>query len=387
MSEFITFFIIITSALLFSEVFNRLNLPWVTALIVAGIVFGTEGFGIIEPNPITDFFSEVGLVFLMFMAGLEIRLSSFSSVRKEMSIITLINGMAPFILALGISFAFGLGAFPTFLLAAALISSSVAVVLPSLEGSGVFNRKLGQTIISSTALLDIASVLLFSFVIQQVTNSGTPLLVLYGFLAMSMVLLRLAVPRLETYFANKESQKFEKEIQLLVSVLMGTVILFGVLGLEPAEAGFFAGLILSDSIKHKIARAKLHAIAYGLFIPVFFVMVGAEINIGVFYENDTAIWLTLSVVLGSILTKYGSGWLAGRLAGFSAVESSLVGVATVPQLNVALAIAATGFAAGVIDLNLLTALVMLSVVTSFVAPPLMKLFVKRVERVDKQSGN
>lgn len=385
MSEFITFFVIITSALLFSEVFNRLNLPWVTALIVAGIVFGAEGFGVIAPNPITDFFSEVGLVFLMFMAGLEIRLSSLSAVRKEMSVIGLINGLAPFLLALGISFAFGLDLFPTLLLAAALVSSSIAVVLPSLEGSGIFSRKLGHTIIASTTLLEIASVLLFSFVIQQVTDSSTPLIVLYGFLAMSMVLLRLAVPKLEDYFANKESQKFEKEIQLLVSVLMGTVILFGVLGLEPAEAGFFAGLILSDSIQHKIARAKLHAIAYGLFIPVFFVMVGAEINLGVFFESKTAIWLTLSVVIGSMLTKYASGWLAGRLVGFSAVESSLIGVATIPQLNVALAIAATGFAAGVIDLDLLTALVMLSVTTSFVAPPLMKFFVKRVERVDKQS--
>lgn len=379
MAEFITFFIIICGALLFSEVFNRLNLPWVTALIMAGIVFGAEGFGLIHANQVTDFFSEIGLVFLMFIAGLEIRFRTFKALRREVGIVSLINGLAPLVLALAIGVVFQLEWPATLLLAAALVSSSIAVVIPSLEGTDIFPRKLGQSIIASTALLDIISVLLFSVVIQQVTESTTPLPVLYGFLVMAMVLLRLIIPKLEDYFAKKETQKYEQEMQLLISILLGTVVLFGVLGLEPPEAAFFAGIILSDSLNDKVTKAKLHAIAYGLFIPIFFVMVGAEIDLGVFIEAPEVIWLVLAVVIGSVAVKYVSGWFGSRAAGFTSAQSKLFGVATIPQLNVTLVVASAGFAHGIIGLNLLTALVILSVVTTLVAPPLMTRYAKRVD--------
>lgn len=371
MTEFISFFLIISAALLFSEFFNRLHLPWVTALIVSGIVFGADGLGWIVSNDITDFFAEVGLVFLMFMAGLEINFKSFKNVRKEVATISIVNGLAPFLLALIIGAFFGLSARAGFLLAAALVSSSIAVVLPSLEGMDVFRRKVGQTIIASTVLLDIVSVTLFSIFIQQATETTLPLPVLYVSLAMALVLLRLAVPRLEAYLARSGRHKFEQELQSIISVLIGVVVLFGLLGLQPAEAGFFAGLVLSDSINSQVARSKLHAIAYGLFIPVFFVMVGVSLNLDTFLRGSTVIGLTLAVVLGSMAIKFISGWLGGRVSRFSPRESALIGAATIPQLNVTLAVAATGFAYGLIGQELLAALIMLSVVTSLVAPPLM----------------
>lgn len=378
MTEFISFFIIISAALLFSEFFNRLHLPWVTALIVSGIVFGSGGMGLIVGNEVTDFFSEVGLVFLMFMAGLEINFKSFRNVRREVVTVSVINGIAPFLLALIISAIFGLSASAGFLLAAALVSSSIAVVLPSLEGTGVFRRKVGQTIIASTVILDIVSVTLFSLFIQQASSTSLPLPVLYLSLGMALLLLRLAVPRLEGYLARKDRHKFEQELQLIIGVMIGVVILFGLLGLQPAEAGFFAGLVLSDSVNSQLARSKLHAIAYGLFIPVFFVMVGAQLQLGIFSSGTTVIGLTMAVVLGSMATKFGSGWVAGRISHFTNRESSLIGAATIPQLNVTLAVAATGFAYGLISQELLTALIFLSIITTLVAPPLMSRIAKNL---------
>lgn len=382
MTEFVTFFIIIGAALLFSEFFNRLHLPWVTALIISGIVFGTEGFGLIQPNPVTDFFSEIGLVFLMFMAGLEIRFSSFRKLHREVATISLFSAVLPFLAGITIGITFELSPLETFLLAATLISSSIAVVVPSLESAHIFRKKLGNTIVASTVALDIASVTMFSVLIQQFTATNIPLPLLYGSLLVVLVLLRLAVPRIESYFARKKTQKFEQELQLIISVLVGTVILFSILGLQPAEAGFFAGLILSDTVKNKMTHAKLHAVAYGLFIPVFFVMVGAEINIDLFYGNTAVLWLTLAVVLGSMATKFASGWLAGRASGFTMLESKLVGAATMPQLNVPLAVVSVGFAYGLIGSDLLTALVLLSVVTTFVAPPLIGHLARRLAKVD-----
>lgn len=379
MAEFITFFIIIFAGLLFSEFFNRLHLPWVTALIVSGIVFGAPGLGFIAGNDVTDFFSEVGLVFLMFMAGLEIKFSTFSRVLKEVSIVSLINGAAPLLAAVGIAALFGLTQTAGLLLAAALISSSIAVVYPSLQGRDILRRNSGHTIIASTIVLDIVSVTLFSFLIRQSSGAELPLLATYVFLAIALLMLRVAVPKLSDYFARRKQQKYEQELQLVISILVGTVVLFGLLGLQPAEAGFFAGLVLSDSINSTVTRAKLHAIGYGIFIPVFFVMVGAEMSFAAFSNNPATMWLTLAVVVGSMGSKFISGWVAGRLVRFNNSESLLLGIATTPQLNVSLAIAATGFAYGLIPQELLTALIVLTVATTLVAPPIIARLAERAE--------
>lgn len=374
MPEFFTFFVILAAGLLFSEAFNRLHLPWVTALIVSGILFGPDGFDMINGNAVTDFFSETGLVFLMFMAGLEINFKSFKRVGKPVAILTIINGVAPFFTALLIGYFFNLSGTATFLLAATLVSSSIAVIFPSLEGTDILKRRLGKTIIASTVILDIVSVTLFSVFIQQVAETRLPMPVVYIFLAVTLVLLRLSVPKLERYLARRDRQKLEQELQLIIGVLIGTVVLFGLLGLHPAEAGFFAGLVLSDSVTSSVVKTKLHAMAYGLFIPVFFVMVGAEIDLGVFNNNEDVLWLTSAVVGGSIITKFASGWFGGRLSGFTNRESALIGVSTIPQLNVTLAVAVTAYGFALIDQNMLTALISLTVVTTLLAPPLIARF-------------
>ncbi|MEX0934645.1 MAG: cation:proton antiporter [Candidatus Saccharimonadales bacterium] len=383
MVEFLTFFIIITAGLLFSEFFNRLHLPWVTALIVSGIVFGSEGFDIIQSNQVTDFFSETGLVFLMFMAGLEISFASFRNVKHEVTVVAAVNGIIPLIVALAIAVAFDMSFDAGFLLGAALISSSIAVVLPSLEGRSVSKRKIGHTIIGSTVVLDIVSVTFFSILIQRATGTDLPLLVLYTFLALALVILRLSVPKIEEYLAKFDSKKFEQELQLIISILLGTVILFGLLGLQPAEAGFFAGLVLSGSVNDRLTKAKLRAIAYGMFIPVFFVMVGAEMQLSGVLTSPGAYLLIIVVLVGSIVSKFGSGFLAGRMTNFSNKESLLLGAATTPQLNVTLAIAATGFAYGLIDHNLLTALIVLSIGTTMIAPILINKLASGLEEEDQ----
>lgn len=382
MPEFITFFVIIAAGLLFSEFFNRLHLPWVTALIVSGMIFGEYGFDLIHSNEIIDFFSETGLVFLMFMAGLEISFSTFKRVKKEVGVVSVINGLAPLVVALGIAAWFGLSADAGFLLVAALVSSSIAVVYPSLEGRTILRRKIGQTIIASTVVLDIVSVTLFSILIQQATGTDIPLLVLYLFLAMALAMLRLAMPKLKSLLNRRGKHKFEEELQLVISVLLGTVVLFGLLGVQPAEAGFFAGLVLSDSIKDQVTKAKLHAIAYGLFIPVFFVMVGASLDLGLLFSGWSVLALTIVILLGSVGAKFASGYTAGRLMKFTPMESSMLGVSTTPQLNVTLAIAATAFSYGLIGQDLLTAMIALSIGTTLLAPMAMNRIAQRIEAID-----
>ena len=98
MPELLSFFTIILAGLFFSHIFNRLHLPWVVALIIAGIVIGPAGFNVYQPDPTFELLGEIGLIFLMFMAGLETRFTSFDEIKHDVLPIFLLNSIIPFVI-------------------------------------------------------------------------------------------------------------------------------------------------------------------------------------------------------------------------------------------------------------------------------------------------
>lgn len=387
MTEFISFFIILLAALFLSEIFRQFHLPWVITLILAGFVIGPNGLGLFQLTPTLDFFGKIGLVFLMFMAGLQIRFTSFLELRKEIVGVSILNGLLPFVTGIGIGLYFGFPFPVAFLLGVIFISSSIAVIIPSLEATGLEETRLGKSIIASTVIEDVASLVLLSVFLQTIDPvTALPLPLFYALLLAFLVILRLLIPKLKNIFfppaevaegGNKDL--FEKELRFIFTVLIGTVIIFELLSLHAIIAGFFAGLILSGVITSEIIQQKLHAISYGLFIPVFFIIIGSNINLGVFLEARTAISLTAIIILGSLFSKFIGGWVGGRIAKFSARESAVVGASTLPQLSTTLAVVFTGSELGLLNEQLVTVMIILSIITTLLGPLLVNFFIKPKE--------
>ncbi len=112
--------------------------------------------------------------------------------------------------------------------------------------------------------------------------------------------------------------------------------------------------------------------SYGIFIPVFFVIVGFNTDMSVFLNGGGTLGLVLVILLGSIVAKYGSGWLGARLSGFNAHEARVVGIATVPQLSTTLAVVYTAVELGILRSDLITSMVILSIVTTAIAPLVLR---------------
>ena len=383
MQEFYPFFIVIFVAVFFSTVFRRLHLPWVIALIAGGMVIGPDGFGLFEHNTTLSFIGEIGLVFLMFMAGLETKLETFKGSIRSVSIFSLLNGVIPFIVGFLVGYWLNLDTLGSLFLGAVFVSSSVAVIIPTLESLGLIHTHLGRTIVAGTVVEDIASLILVSTLLQSIQPvTILPLPIFYFLLVLSLLVLRWLLPRLRmllTYRITHERDLFQQELRAIFVIMIGTVILFELLGLHPIIAGFFAGLVMSGSIQTTILKEKLRTVSYGVFIPVFFVLVGAETNISILKDATTALPLISAVVLGSVLSKWSSGWLAGRILKFSHRESLLMGVSTVPQLSTTLAVVFTGAELGFFERELVTAMVVLSIVTVFIAPLGSKLLMRTKE--------
>ena len=382
--ELISFFIVLFAAVFFSALFARLHLPWAVALIVGGIIIGPHSLGLFEPSDTLLFMSQIGLIFLMFMAGLEMRFASFKERAGGVTLIGFLNGALPFVVGFLIALTFGFGTQTALLIGIIFVSSSIAVVVHSLQANLLIGTKLGDAIIGSTMLQDIASLVLLSIFFQTSGDFTTlPLPLFYILLFAFLVFLRWAIPRLETLMAK--TSVFQQELRSVFVVLIGTVIVFEVLGLHPIIAGFFAGLVLSDRLNHGPLKEKLRAISYGLFIPIFFVVVGSQTDIAAFGQAQSALFLVGALVLGSILSKFVSGWLAARFVGFTNTESSLIGITSVPQLSTTLAVVFSGFALGLISAELVSALVVLSIVTTLIAPFLTTVITNRLTPAEKET--
>ncbi|MDP3880737.1 MAG: cation:proton antiporter [bacterium] len=377
----LSFFIVLLAGLIFSELFNRFHLPWVLALILAGVVIGPYAADIITIDPTLEFIGQIGLVFLMFMGGLEARLSSFRGLRREIVITTAFNSLIPFALGMLVAFTFSYSLNAAILLGVIFISSSVSVVLPALERSGYIRNSVGRLVLDVAIIEDILSLILLSIIIQTTNSlSPLPLYVLYPLLLLIFIGLRWIakhVSKLMLFlFADDTSRGGSHELQVVFVVLIGTVIIFQILGLHPIIGSFLAGLILSDSIKENGLKNKLRAMGYGLFIPIFFVLVGMRTNIFAFSDARYALVLTISVVSALIIAKFTGGWLGAKLSGLSNYNASFVGVATIPQLTTTLAVAFSGLEFGILDEKLVAALVVLSALTTFLGPFLVNQFTK-----------
>lgn len=374
--DFLPFFIVLLVSILFSVAFRRFHLPWVLALITGGIVIGPSGFNLITTNPTIDFIGGIGLVFLMFMAGLETKLSSFKKFRRGIVWLTLLNAGIPFAVGYWIGFLFQFSTLGSLLLGIIFMSSSIAVIVPTLEARGLIHTKLGKSIVSATIIADVLSLIALSILLQSVNPvTALPLPSFYVLLLVILIAFRYGLPRIRNIIPKQRNEQdlFESEVRIIIALLIGVVVVFELLGLHPIIAGFFAGLVLSDSIKSDILVSKLRTISYGIFIPVFFILIGMNTDIGVFLGGGAPLLLIFAVVLGSVFSKFISGYIGGRMTGFNKSDAYTIGVATIPQLSTTLAVVFTAVELGIIADSLITAMVILSVTTTLIAPILLKL--------------
>jgi len=380
-NELWPFFIVLFSSLFFSQLFKRFHVPWVITLIVAGMIIGPNGFGFVEKTIITDFMSEVGLIFVMFMAGLETNIFQATrkggGIKKSVLKISLISGAVPFFVGYGIGYIFGYEPLTSILLGIVFISSSIAVVIPSLASAKLLNTKLGNTIITTTIIQDVASLIILSFVLQagDATNSVSPI-ILYPSLILLFFLFRKILPIVKSIFRKEfhdDNDVFEQELRSILVMLIGIVVIFTSLGLHAILAAFFAGTVLADIITHSRIRGQLHSIGYGIFVPIFFITVGLETDMSVLFTSDiSVVILATTVVLGSGLSKFFSGYFASRISNFSKPQSTMIAVSMIPQLSTTLAVAFTGVKLGFISPELVTALILLTIFSTLISPILAK---------------
>ncbi len=312
----------------------------------------------------------------MFMAGLETKLSSFREFRGEVAKISLLNGLIPAVAGIWLGlWLFNFDWVAAFLLGIIFFSSAIAVAIPSLQANANLAIRVGRIIIASVIVQDVSSLVLFLVLLRflEPSASALPEFLFFPLLILSVVSLRWLIPRIHALFISDGPGKgvFEEEVRIVLVSLIGTVAFFEVMGVHALIAGFFTGLVFSEIIKSDILKEKLRTISYGLFVPIFFIVIGAQTNIRVLAEAEGAFALVLFIIPAFMISKFVSGWLGGKLVGFTNKQSFIVGAATMSQLTMALAVVSIARQKDLLGQEAIAALVVLTIVTTFVAPLLI----------------
>jgi Kef-type K+ transport system membrane component KefB len=366
--------------LIVPELAKKFKLPYITVLILLGAVLGPNAFDYVQPNGIIDFFAFLGAAFLLLMAGMEAKLSQLKNLQKKIYVMAAANGLIPFAVGVGITKLFGYPWISALLVGIVFFSSSFAIIIPVLKSANLFKKQIGQTIASAVILEDIFSLLLLAIVLQTIMPiTQFPLPIYFAILIVSVVFLKVFLPGFAKYLFRRWKKHDEEESQLrfVIVLLMAVLFYFSLLGVHPISAAFLVGILLADVVTSNELYNKLHILAYGLFVPVFFFVVGMKMDLSIFANIDFQEVIVFFLVVGLLSAKFVSGYIAARWDRFSKKNALIFGTASTTQLTTTLAVTYAASKLGLLDTTLVTGIVLISVITTVLAPWILSRIVQK----------
>jgi Kef-type K+ transport system membrane component KefB len=353
-----------------------LRLPAAVLEIVAGIVLGPAVLGWVELDEPVEVLSLLGLAMLLFLAGLEIDLAALRG--RLLRVASAGFGLSV-VLALAAAGALDLAGIvdEPLLIAVILVSTSLGIVVPVLEDARESSTRFGQLLIASASVADFASVILLSLLFSgEESGTGTKLILLGGFvLAIAAVAIAVAGAERSTRISAALVRLQDTSAQIRVRgafvLLVGMVALAEQLGLELILGAFAAGAILNhldrdQGMTHPEFRAKLAAVAFGVFVPVFFVASGVAFDLDAFLDSSSAI-AAMPAFLAALLAARGLPALIYRryLGARKTVAAGLLQATSLPFIVAATQI---GRELGMIDAATSAAFVTAGLVSVLVFP-------------------
>jgi len=368
-------FLLFVAARLAGALCQRLHQPAVVGEIVAGMAIGPYALGLVEHRPAHGIFAELGVVFLLFTVGLETDPASLWRAGREAALVGALGVIAPFGLGYWLMNTLGSPLHESLFVATALTATSVGItarVLSDLERMGT----LVAGVIMGAAVLDDVLGMLVLAVISGVTTgtlSGWGLLVLMteavAFLGLTVFFGRAAVHRITPRLAKRrENTGRDSVFALAVALCFACSALAEFIGLAAIIGAFFAGIIFAETEEAPELRRSMRPI-YNLLVPIFFVLMGVQVDL-----PALARWSLLGVgaliTLVAIISKLlGCGLGASRLGRRDALA---VGVGMIPRGEVGIVVALIGLSRGVISTDVYSMILLMCVVTSVLAPPLLR---------------
>lgn len=354
--------------LLLTPVFSeKLRIPSIVGLLISGALIGPHGFNLLPPDLEFSLLGTIGLLYLMFLAGLEIDIIDFINNKWKSIFIGIVSFVFPFLLGFLVSrYLLSFSVFASWLIGA-MLASHTLISYPLLGRLGIVNKPIVTIVVGATIIADVLALV----GMEVITNFAEK-----GFNWMSIIHLGLnfiiffvivlfIFPRFSRFFFNRYEGELGLQYIFVLTIVFLSAFVAHMLHIEPIIGAFFSGLILNRLIFNTSPLYKrIEFIGNNLFIPFFIISIGLLANFKVYIDDPIQIVITLVLIFTAFISKYLAAWIGKVLLNFSETEKKLIFGLSVSRAASAIAIVLIGFNMQIVDETVLNNTVILILATS-----------------------
>jgi Kef-type K+ transport system membrane component KefB len=390
--------VILLAAKLAGYLSHRIGQPSVLGELLVGLLLGPSLLDITHLSFVTDAhltefiiqFGELGVLLLMFLAGLELHVSELAGQMKVSALGGTLGVALPVLAGWGAGAAMGMSTSAALFLGLTMGATSVSISVQTLMELKVLRSRVGLGMLGAAVFDDVLVIVLLSIFLALFGGGSSFGAIVWIFvkiliyLALSAAVGLWVLPVVFKWVARLSVSQGVVTLALVVMMLF-SIAADQIGGMAAITGAFIAGLMLSRSPEKPRMEGGLHAIGYGFFIPIFFISIGLNLNLRELHLD--ALWLLLIMSVIGILGKWIGAGAGARLAGFSWRESAQLGAGMISRGEVGLIVAAVGLSNELVTAAEFSAVVGMVVITTVVTPLLLRALFPRTatpfERLEK----
>jgi Kef-type K+ transport system membrane component KefB len=366
----LVFMLILFIILLSPLIMGKIKVPAIVGFIIAGIVIGPNGVNLLAKNAAVELFSTIGLLYIMFLAGVELDLTEFKKVKHKSFVFGFLTFSIPIVIGFPVCYYLLHYPFLTSFLTASMFATHTLVAYPIVSRYGISKNEAVAVSVGGTILTDTA-VLIMLPVILSAKSGGLGVLFwvqLLVSLSLFAFIIFMLIPPLARWFFNKYAREPISHYVFVLFIVFVSAFLSQLAGIEPIIGAFVAGLALNRAVQQSPALLERTAfVGNAIFIPFFLIGVGMLVDLSVLTRGPQAIIVAVVLTVVALVSKWLSACSTQKIFRYTTIQRNLVFGLSSAHAAATLAIILVGFKAGIIDDNILNGTIILILCTCVAA--------------------
>ncbi len=383
-SLFFALFVMFVAAKLAAELFERLKQPAVAGEILAGVVIGPSVLGLVTPSELTSALSEIGVLFLLFLVGLETKPGDIFRVGARATLVAILGVIVPFIFGYATMWLWGRTQIEAIFTGAAMVATSVGITARVLGQMGLLSLETSRIILGAAVIDDILGLLILA-VVSSLARGGVNYAQI-GTTAVLAIGFTILIALVGSHTVNRIRPRVEKlkvghaYLVFGLSLCLGLALLASYIGVAAIIGAFLAGMALSESAEGTDMPYQTEAVTEFL-LPFFLINIGMQLKLDAFLSVEIIVLAAIITILAVLAKLAGCGLAALPLGMKKALQ---VGMGMVPRGEVGIVVAQIGLGLKAVSDAVYGVVLFMAVATTLIAPPFLVQLFKGEERVDEE---
>ncbi|HET8838704.1 MAG TPA: cation:proton antiporter, partial [Flavobacteriaceae bacterium] len=366
----LVFALILMIILISPLLFKKINIPGIIVLIISGIIVGPYGLGLLADNTAIELLSTIGIIYIMFIAGLELDMNEFKANKNKSILFGFYTFAIPMLIGFPVCY-YLLGIpFNASILTTSMFATHTLVAYPIVSNLGVMKNQAVAITVGATILADAAVLTILAVIVE---NSNGDLdqsfwIRLVVSMLVFLIIMFWLIPKIAKWFFRTVQNERHSHYVFVLAVVFIASFLSELAGLEPIIGAFVAGLAINPLIPHSSALMnRIEFIGNSLFIPFFLISVGMLVDIRVIFSGTSALILAAVLTLVAVFSKWLAAWLAQLSFRYNKVQRNLMFGLSTSRAAATLAVILVGYEAGIVNEAILNGTVILILITCIIS--------------------